>query len=581
MLHPILGSSRSWAASRPIIGVSMSTKYLQHFPRPLLDDLVAGRWLPIVGAGFSRNAVVAGTKQVPLWADLGSALSGELGEYASSGALDAISAYEHEFGRPKLIERLSETLLIGESRPGAAHQAFCTIPFDLVCTTNFDFLLERQYEAVPRNCTPIVDEEQLSINVKDSGVALLKLHGDLRHPNRLVATETDYDRFLDRYPMLATYLANLLITRTAVLVGYSLDDPDFRQVWQIVGERLGRSRRMAYSIAVGARPTDISRFERRGVKVVNLPLGKVKYGEVLAEAFLELRDYWRAALIPSSQVKEEQSLRELALPPDAQSRLCFFAVPLSLLSFYRDRVFPIARECGFVPVTADDVVAPGDAVLAKIDVLIERSLIMVVDASSEFTRAEYRLALKRLQAERILHITEEGARVRGGLGDVEKLIRPDDVSTRVRGGFDDVETLIRPDVTAEDPEEFLRQVHGWFQNAAERLRPSLLAEPLRLFQNGEYRAAVIAAISLLESVLRRRIDLPSHSVTRSGSMRPISLRDLLEMAAGQGLLGNRDVKSLLDWLKVRNEVVHGGKQVTKAKAQQIVDGVREIVQVQF
>ena len=42
---------------------------------------------------------------------------------------------------------------------------------------------------------------------------------DLNHPGRLVAAETDYDRFLHSFPLLATYLANLLITRMAVLVG--------------------------------------------------------------------------------------------------------------------------------------------------------------------------------------------------------------------------------------------------------------------------------------------------------------------------------------------------------------------------
>jgi hypothetical protein len=198
----------------------------------LLDDLVAGRWLPMVGAGFSRNAVLPRGKAMPLWADLGDSLAKELGDYSAVSAIDAISAYEHEFGRPRLIERLSELLLVHEARPGDAHRAFCSIPFKLVCTTNFDFLLEQQYELLGRgrHCTPLIDEDQLSVNIQETGVALLKLHADLHHPTRMVVSENDYDRFLDRYPLLATFLANLLITKTAVLVGYSLDDPDFRQV---------------------------------------------------------------------------------------------------------------------------------------------------------------------------------------------------------------------------------------------------------------------------------------------------------------------------------------------------------------
>jgi hypothetical protein len=56
----------------------MATKYLQSFPKPLLDDLIAGRWLPIVGAGFSRNAVLPQGKAMPLWTDLGEALGRDL-----------------------------------------------------------------------------------------------------------------------------------------------------------------------------------------------------------------------------------------------------------------------------------------------------------------------------------------------------------------------------------------------------------------------------------------------------------------------------------------------------------------------
>ncbi len=493
---------------------------------------------------------------MPMWCELGSTLASELGDYAPSGALDAISAFEHEFGRPKLIERLSEALIISASRPGSAHQAFCSVPFDLVCTTNFDFLLERQYESIPRNCTPLIDEEQLSINVRDSGVGLLKLHGDLRHPARLVATESDYDRFLDNYPMLATYLANLLITRTAVLIGYSLDDPDFRQVWQVVGERLGRSRRMAYSIAVDAKPTDISRFDRRGVKIINLAAGKAKYGDVLSDALAELRDYWQAAVIPSSQVKEEQSLRELSLPTDAQTRLCFVAVPLSLHSFYRERVFPLVRQHGFVPVTGDDVVSPGDTFLPKIDALIGRALLMIVDASSEFTLAEFRFGIRRLPAPRVLLIAQQTMRV------------PFDIA-----GYRFIQ---RPDVSLEDPEPFLEHVHEWLKAAAEELRPTLLAEPSRLFDASEYRAAVISAVSLLESVLRRRVDMPAVS-----SPKVVSLRDLLKRAAEQGLLGNTSILTIQEWLQVRNEVVHGHRNVPKAKAEQIVNGVQAIVQPNF
>ena len=100
---------------------------------------------------------------------MGKELTDELSDFASTSILDGISAYEHEFGRARLIERLSDILLIREAQPGEAHKEFCTIPFDIVCTTNFDFLLERQYDLTPRYVYPVVDEEQLSINAGNAG----------------------------------------------------------------------------------------------------------------------------------------------------------------------------------------------------------------------------------------------------------------------------------------------------------------------------------------------------------------------------------------------------------------------------
>ena len=112
----------------------MAAKYLSHFPKPVLDDLVTGKWLPVIGAGMSMNAVVPGGKKMPLWAAMGKALTDELSDFSSTSILDGISAYQHEFGRARLIERLSEILLIKEAQPGIAHKEFCTIPFDIVCT---------------------------------------------------------------------------------------------------------------------------------------------------------------------------------------------------------------------------------------------------------------------------------------------------------------------------------------------------------------------------------------------------------------------------------------------------------------
>jgi hypothetical protein len=543
---------------------SVAKNHIQHFPKPLLDDLVNGRWLPVIGAGMSLNATLAPPAKMPLWGDLGKYFADELKDYSPTGVLDAISAYEHEFGRVRLIERLGELLHLDKVQPGPAHREFCSLPFDIVCTTNFDFLLEKQYgleRQDHRTIHPVVDEDQLSINIGAAGTLLLKLHGDLRHPKRLVVTEEDYDGFLSNYPLIATYLSNQLITKTAVFVGYSLDDPDFRQIWHVVSNRLGKARHMAYAILVNASPGDIARFERRKVKVVNLPGSRERYGHILAEAFAELREYRRERAGPTLKPTEERPLEQLLLPRDAMTRLCFFALPLDVLPFYRERIFPLAEDVGFVPVTAADVINLGDSVSAKIDTLIDRAAVMVVDLSSEWTRFEFGMALARAQ--------EISSRPnRRTLQLIPIVTQFTELPISAQGFL----VIKRPDLLSEDSEQFVQELAQTFRHLSNDMGVAQNLEPRRLFEAREYRAAVIAAMTLLEATLRQRLNKSPWGEAQ----RPLLLRQLLNRAAEANILPNAR-EEILNWTKLRNKAVHTADSVSRNEAKAVVEGVERIL----
>jgi hypothetical protein len=295
------------------------------------------------------------------------------------------------------------------------------------------------------------------------------------------------------------------------------------------------------------------RFERRGIKVINLVSNKSNYGTVLSETFKELYEYWQDNVIPASHIKDEQLLRELSLPPQAPTRLCFFSLPISLSSFYRDKVFPIVKEYGFVPVTADEVVSPGDTVFPKIDALIKRSHLFIVDISTQYTLTELQLALKNIDVSRILIIAQRN---------IQQL--PIEISN--------FRVLTRPDFFAPDPVEFLEDIRLWLSNAAANFESTSISEPRRLLNSGEYRAAVISSITLLESNLRKWLDIPSQP-----SLKPVTLRNMLDIAHQHELLGKYEVKTILEWLKIRNEVVHSDRKITKNVAENIVNGVLDIV----
>jgi hypothetical protein len=266
--------------------------YLEFFPKPLLVDLCEGQVLPLIGSGFSLNAIVPPGRKMPLFGDIAACLNELMPDYVGQGPQDVVSVFAARFGRAQLVEEMYKMLLIGVAEPGPAHLAFGRLPFDIVATTNFDQLLEAAYLEAGRFPQVVMYEAQLPVeDTADDPVQLLKIHGDINFPDRIIFTEQDYDTFIARYPLYVTYLASLLITRTPLFIGYSVSDYDFRQIWEIIGDRLGQLRRLAYAIKVNASPSTIARFQRRGVEVINLPGRPAETGAILTETFRQLRQF--------------------------------------------------------------------------------------------------------------------------------------------------------------------------------------------------------------------------------------------------------------------------------------------------
>ena len=530
-------------------------EYIHHFPVPFLEDIVRGRCLPFVGAGFSLNAKIPRGKRMLDWDGLGKAVAAALQDYQYTTALEALSAYSHEFSRVKLVEFLSSALMVATIQPAKPHEEFCRLPFERVVTTNFDFLLEQAYARINRYCIPLVAEDQLAVGDSQAGVRLLKLHGDLHHPNRLVVTEEDYEAFLGSLPLLATHLASLLIDHTAFFVGYSLDDPDFRQIWQVVKERLGTLRRPAYVLQVGAAPNLVARYERRGVKVINLPkVSSKSYGDVLETVFRELSEYWTSQLVSQSTSTELEPQAELSLPPSAQSRLAFFSVPTRYAALYKSRVYPIAERYGFSPVMAAEVIAPGDSLMAKVYALIEKAALVVADLSTANTLFEVGMVLsKEGLAKPLILIAEDQASI------------PFDLSS--------YNVIRRPSSLNEESNAFLKALENAFASEFEKISSALEDEPSRLVSKKEYRAAVIASFSLLEHELRQHLELLGQETFSSRS----SLGSLMEIARSREIFEPKIFQRLRAHASMRNRIAHSRTEVTAQQAKALVRDVAAAV----
>ena len=338
-------------------------EYIEYFPKALLEDIIAGKCLPFIGAGFSLNADSKDKNcRAMTWNELGVFFRKELlpigkkltkDQQAQTNGLEYITVYEERTNRIKLAEKMREALCIDKMEVGATHKAFCSIPFNLVCTTNFDSLLEEGFKAAGKTSFTKINETQLPFTCAKEMVEILKIHGDINHPETMIATESDYDGYIKNHPLMVTYLTNLLITKTPLFVGYSLDDSDFRQIYKMVTDRLGSMTNTPYTIQFQCSDEDKQRYARRGVTVIDLPkIGKRTYKETLTKAFEEVGRYCSEESLKN--VTDREVAWQVLLPDGMSNNICLFVFSKKDISYYRDVIYPIVRSVGLYPISSYD-----------------------------------------------------------------------------------------------------------------------------------------------------------------------------------------------------------------------------------
>lgn len=261
------------------------------------------------------------------------------------------------------------------------------------------------------------------------------------------------------------------------------------------------------------------------------------YKAALQQLFEELAAVWDKGVGEQSQYLDETVRQQMVLPPGSRTRLCAISVPLESLSLYRDWVYPIAAKYGFSPVNEEDIVTSDENRLAKLRSIIERCELLVADVSgTSVVMNELEMAFSRERPPRVLVIKGPGQ---------ETPPLPDAVDAIITRSHD---------LVTERDVMFLSEIDEWFAAASQDLLWALEQEPERLLALGESRAAVIAAFSFFEVVLR---DVTSRDARQGESEgEPLTLSLLIGMAERRSLLTNKEAIKIEEWRAKRNQLVH-------------------------
>ncbi|MHA5053041.1 SIR2 family protein [Streptomyces sp. SD15] len=251
-------------------------------PLELAEQFGRGNGVLFVGAGLSKGA------GLPDWQGLVRGLAEELpGCPSGADHRDIAAYYELEFGRNRLVQRIRDQLDTLHLQPTHVHHALVELPVPLVVTTNFDDLIEMTYRAQRKPYNAVTRAVDAGFWSSDR-VQIVKIHGDLAHPESIVITSNDYEGITTDRPSLVRLLSATLQTRTVLFLGYSVTDPDLRILLTQLRQETGDYRRNLYSVQFDAPALAVKDLERRGVRVINLALAGRSPNDVLLTWLTEL-----------------------------------------------------------------------------------------------------------------------------------------------------------------------------------------------------------------------------------------------------------------------------------------------------
>lgn len=225
-------------------------RLVKKYAKEIIDDNAA----IFAGAGLSIDSGYVN------WEDLLKDMAVEIGlDVKKEHDLISLTQYYVNFncGRGSLNKKII-TEFTKESKVNENHKILVSLPIKTYWTTNYDNLIEKEFENQGYNVEVIFEQEKLNSPKPNLDVIIYKMHGDIQQPHKAVITKDDYEQY-DKYRQaFSTLLQGDLITKTFMFIGFSFKDPNIDYILGRVKMLLGIDRKEHYCII---RRNKLSDFE--------------------------------------------------------------------------------------------------------------------------------------------------------------------------------------------------------------------------------------------------------------------------------------------------------------------------------
>lgn len=199
----------------------------------------------MVGAGFSLNATQLSKSKGSFltWSQLIDEMKSKLyfdeetRKYATTDPLKLAAEFEFEFGREALDKFLKESLPDNNYTPAQLHKMLLSLPWVDIFTTNYDSLIEKTREFIyDRNYSLVQTVSDIPNSIRPR---IVKLHGSFPSHRPFIFTEEDYRTYPNKFSPFINLVQQSIMENTLCLIGFSGDDPNFKNWIGWVRDNLG------------------------------------------------------------------------------------------------------------------------------------------------------------------------------------------------------------------------------------------------------------------------------------------------------------------------------------------------------
>lgn len=283
-----------------------------------------GKASVMVGAGFSKNAVMSEGVRMCDWGELCSRFHKELYgrepldyELRLKSALRLAQQVESVKGRNALEELIKESLPNNAIAPGDLHEKLVNLNWRDIFTTNYDTLLEDAAIKICKHYNVVTSKDSL---IYQPHPRIVKVHGSFPDNRPFIITEEDYRTYPSRFPEFVNTVRQALIETQFVLIGFSGDDPNFLSWLGWFRDIMGHRMLPVYLIHIGSMPhlSESQLMEKRGVRLIPTASCSTDVTEAIDFILSYLGDEYLSEIkwsgkISISRISNDLSLKELTM----------------------------------------------------------------------------------------------------------------------------------------------------------------------------------------------------------------------------------------------------------------------------